>query len=194
MIDFEGSDVTGSGSTNSAQESGASAGEGPQQHARITRQFVERLRLSAAGVYTENKIATNVTASIVDASSVSSGTGTTVSATDQARRSPRSTAPPFPPTCPGESGTKAVAIGIGIARNTIQDSVAAYIAGTSPQNQTQAGTNAPLQVLASEQDSIQPAGRGSRRIRHHRVELARRCRRCSPADNLIGSFDHGLYR
>ena len=152
MLD-EGSDVKGSGGVNSTEQAGTAAGTsggGSSTATKAQSSSTSTLSLTAAGVYTENKIATHVVASIENATSVSSGTGVSVHATDGAQiNSLDGAAAVSADLSGGESATKAIAIGIGIARNTIQDSVDAHILGS-----TVTGSGAPLSVLATEEDSI----------------------------------------
>ena len=148
MVD-EGSDVKGSSDVDSTQASGSSTGDGTA--ASSGGGSASNLSLTAAGVYTENKIATHVVASIEGASSISSVTGVTVGATDQAQiTSLDAAAAVSADLSGGASANDAVAIGIGIARNTIQDSVNAHVSGVTQIS----GSASPLTVLANENDSI----------------------------------------
>ena len=159
MID-EGSDVSGSSSTNSTEAGGATAGEGTQANGASNASSAQSqsggstssLGLTAAGVYTENKISTQVTAAIENVTSVSSGAGgVTVTATDNAQiHSVDAAAAVTANLAGGSSSSTAVAVGIGIARNTIQDSVDAHVSGS-----TVTGAGSPLTVQAFESDTIE---------------------------------------
>ena len=110
--------------------------------------------VSAAGVYTENKIATNVTASISNTASITTGSGShnglSVTASDTATINSFDGAASVSADFSDESGDS-VTIGISIARNTIQNTVAASIDDAGQIN----APNAPITVEATQASSIQ---------------------------------------
>jgi mucin-19 len=107
------------------------------------------LSLSAAGVYTENKIAAHVTASVSNTTSITTGSGASnglsVTASDTAQINSIDGAASVAGNFSDSKGTS-VSIGISIARNTIQDTVAASVVNAG----TITALNAPITIEATQ--------------------------------------------
>ena len=110
--------------------------------------------VSAAGVYTENKIATSVTASVSNTASITTGSGShnglSVTASDTATISSFDGAAAVSADFSDESGDS-VTIGISIARNTIQNTVSASVEDAGQIN----APNAPVTIEATQASTIQ---------------------------------------
>ena len=105
--------------------------------------------LSGAGVYTENKIAADVTASVSNTTSITTGAGgsngLSVLASDTAHINSIDGAAAVSANFSDSQGTS-VSIGISIARNTIQDTVAASVVNAG----TITAPNAPITIEATQ--------------------------------------------
>ena len=109
--------------------------------------------VSAAGVYTENKIATVVTATVQNTTTIITGSGShnglSVTASDT------STIHSFDGAASvtadfSDQSSNSITIGIGIARNTIQDTVAASVTNAG----TITASNAPITISATQSGTI----------------------------------------
>ena len=136
-----------------ASEAGQSGSKGATSQSSSSQDKAKGLGVSAAGVYAENKIAAQVTSTVANATTitilpVAGAKGVSVTANDNAViNSIDGAAAVTVDFSNGES--KAVTIGISIARNTIQDSVNASISGGVVNTNGTA-----LKVLATEQSAI----------------------------------------
>ncbi len=136
----EATDESGGAASGTGQKAGQS-GAGSQTSRSV----------SAAGVYTENKIATHVTAAVANTTTITIGSaGLNVAASNTAHITSFDGAASVAADFSAESG-ESVSIGISIARNTIQDTVAASV-----ENAGQIiGPGAPVSITATENSNIQ---------------------------------------
>ena len=113
------------------------------------------LGLTAAGVYTENKIAASISSTIESTSEITIGhaakAALNVAASDSAAITSLDGAAAVSGDFSASGKATTVAIGIGIARNTLQDSVAASVSDAGEID----AAGAPITLSATHDDQIQ---------------------------------------
>ena len=163
------SDVTGGDSSGGDGTSTAPSGDTPSLGAGLApksggdatsatespsseSQSSTSVSFTAAGVYTENKIAAAISATVENTAKVTTGAGgLDVEATDDATITSIDGAAAVSANFSASDGTATISIGIGIARNTIQESATASV--------TDAGTidasGAPVTIKATQESQIE---------------------------------------